>query len=144
MRIVHSLALPLAAAVQLLAAGSASAQVSVHFHLGNLPERPRLYEVQPGVQVVEGYPDAEVFYSNGWYWCRRQDGWYRSRSPRDDFYHVRRRRVPPELVQMPMGEYRDWHHDWHHGRHEARERHEEHERWEHARHEHEEHEHGHD
>jgi hypothetical protein len=45
MRIVQSLALPLAVVVQLLAAGSARAQVSVHFHLGNLPERPQLYQV---------------------------------------------------------------------------------------------------
>ena len=103
------------ACVMPLAFTAAQAQVSLHIDIG-LPVAPPLVEVQPGVQVVEGF-DGEVFFSNGWYWCRRPDGWYRARSPRAPFYFIERRRVPGVLVRMPEGRYRNWHHD--NGRHEG-------------------------
>lgn len=97
--------------VCLLALGTspASAQVHVQIELG-LPIAPPLVVIRPGVQVVEGFED-EVFFSDGWYWCRRHDGWYRARSPRARFGWVEERRVPRRLVEVPRGHYRNWHHD---------------------------------
>ncbi len=159
MRIIRSIALPLAVATQLLAAGSARAQVTIHFRLG-LPARPHLHLVRPGVQIVEGYPGAQVFYTDGSYWCRRQDGWYRARSPREDFYRVDDDDVPPTLHQWPGGpdqDFRPYNEErreeelrQRHLEEEAHERHEAHERQEaeerarrqHEHEEHEEHEHG--
>ena len=88
---------------------AAQAQVSLHIDIG-LPVAPPLVQVQPGIQVVEGFPE-EVFFSAGWYWCRRPDGWYRARSPRARFDWVDRRYVPGGLMRMPSGRYRNWHHD---------------------------------
>ena len=85
----------------------ARAGISLHIELG-LPVAPPLVEVQPGIQVVEGFPE-EVFFSGGWYWCRRPDGWYRTRSPRDRFDWVDRRFVPRGLARFPAGRYRNWH-----------------------------------
>jgi hypothetical protein len=100
--------LPLACALCLWPS-AAQAQVSLHIDIG-LPVAPPLVEVQPGIQVVEGFPE-EVFFSAGWYWCRRPDGWYRARSPRARFDWVDRRFVPGGLVRMPGdGRYRNWHH----------------------------------
>jgi len=92
----------------LLAPAFAHAQVSLHIDIG-LPVAPPLVEVQPGIQVVEGYPD-EVFFNMGWYWCRRGDGWYRARSPRARFDRVDARFVPIGLTRLPPGHYRNWHH----------------------------------
>jgi hypothetical protein len=102
---------PLLALTLLLALGTpaAHAQVHVQVELG-LPIAPPLVLVQPGVQVVEGFGE-EVFFHNGWYWCRRPDGWYRARSPRARFAWIEARRVPGVLVRAPMGHYRNWHHD---------------------------------
>jgi hypothetical protein len=119
--------------------GSARAQVAVQIHVG-LPVAPPLVVVQPGVQVVENY-DEEVFFTNGWYWVRRDGGWYRARAPRAAFVYVEPRRVPVTLVRIPPGQYRHWrredHHEWkEHRKAERRE-------WKEARkHEHE-HGHGH-
>ncbi|HJW08719.1 MAG TPA: hypothetical protein VJ483_03745 [Holophagaceae bacterium] len=96
---------------------TAHAQVSLHIDIG-LPLAPPLVEIQPGIRVVEGFDD-EVFFYNGWYWCRRPDGWYRARSPRSPFGFIDRRRVPRSLVRVPEGRYRNWHRD--EGRHEGRE-----------------------
>lgn len=92
-----------------LAASPAFAQVHVQIELG-LPVAPPLVVIQPGLQVVEGFGE-EVFFHGGWYWCRRHDGWYRSRSPRARFGWVEERRVPRLLVEVPRGHYRNWHHD---------------------------------
>jgi len=88
---------------------TAQAQVRLSINLG-LPVAPPLVQVQPGIQVVEGFGE-EVFFSGGWYWCRRPDGWYRAASPRAPFGWVDARRVPGALVRMPVGRYRNWHHD---------------------------------
>jgi hypothetical protein len=98
---------------------TAQAQVGVHIDLG-LPARPQVVEVEPGVRIVEGVPD-EVFFSGGWYWCRRGDGWYRSRSPRAHFFWVDPHRVPRAFARTPEGHYRNWrradHPEWHGPRH---------------------------
>ena len=105
-RLDHTLSL---AALLLLCPQSARAQVSVHIDLG-LPVAPRLVVVEPGIQVVEDF-DEEVFFYKGWYWCRRPNGWYRSRSPRAHFYIIEPHRVPPPLLHRPEGHYRHWRHD---------------------------------
>jgi len=103
---MNRLTLPLALLLS-LAPSAAQAQVSVHIDLG-LPIVPRLVVVQPGIQVVEGFQE-EVFFSDGWYWCRRQDGWYRARSPRERFAWIEGPRVPRSLMRVPEGHYRNWH-----------------------------------
>jgi len=92
-----------------LAAVPARAQVRLQIQLG-LPVAPPLVMVQPGIQVVEGFGE-EVFFSGGWYWCRRPDGWFRARSPQARFTWIEGRRVPPGLVRFPVGQYRNWHRD---------------------------------
>jgi hypothetical protein len=142
------LVVALALAVSLLPA-AARAQVDVNIRLG-LPVAPPLVVVQPGVQVVENYQE-EVFFTNGWYWVRRDDRWWRARTPRATFVYVEPRYVPRAIYRLPPGQYRHWHHEqakaerreW--KEHEKAERkawkaerkHEQHERHEH------EHEHGH-
>ena len=100
--------LPLPFALLLfLSPTSGQAQVNIHIDLG-LPPVPRLVVIQPGIQVVEGFGE-EVFFNSGWYWCRRPNGWYRSRSPRSQFVVVERRRVPAGLMRNPEGHNRNWH-----------------------------------
>lgn len=84
------------------------AQVSVQIQLGvPLPPSPTLVVVQPGVQVVAGYPE-EVFVHEGNYWLRRDDGWYRSSRPDAPFVVVESHNVPPPLVNLPPGQYRNY------------------------------------
>jgi len=97
-----------------LAASMAQAGVDVHIDL-NLPAAPPLVLVRPGIQVVEGFPE-EVFFHEGWYWCRRPDGWYRARAPRDRFDWVQGRKVPKGLMKEPPGHYKNWHHKGGNGR----------------------------
>jgi len=85
---------------------SASAQVDVNIRLG-LPAAPPMVVVQPGVQVVENY-DEEVFFTGGWYWVRRDDRWWRARSPRAQFVYVEPRRVPVAIYRLPPGHYKHW------------------------------------
>jgi len=85
----------------------ANAQVRLGISIG-LPMAPQLELVAPGIQVVAGFQE-EVFLQGGWYWCRRPDGWYRSRNSRAHFDYVETRRVPRGLVRMPEGHYRNWH-----------------------------------
>jgi hypothetical protein len=115
----------LLALVASLAPAAARAQVGVSVNIG-LPVAPPLVVVQPGVQIVENY-DEEVFFTNGWYWCRRPNGWFRARSPRASFVFVQPRYVPATLVRIPPGQYRHWrreeHPEWA-GHHHRGERHE--------------------
>ena len=76
-----------------------NAQVSVQIQLGvPLPPSPTLVVIQPGVQVVAGYPE-EVFFQGGYYWLRRDAGWYRSSRPDAPFVVVESHSVPPVLVK---------------------------------------------
>jgi hypothetical protein len=102
------------ALVALSVPAAARAQVAVQIQVG-LPVAPPLVVVQPGIQVVEDYHE-EVFFTGGWYWVRRDGGWYRARTPRAAFVFVEPRRVPVALVRIPPGQYRHWrredHHEW--------------------------------
>ena len=100
----------------LLALGSSMAQAGVDVHINiNLPVVPPLVTVEPGIQVVEGFPE-DVFFHEGWYWCRRPDGWYRAHSPRDRFDRIHANRVPRSLRREPVGHFRNWHQDGGYGR----------------------------
>ncbi len=86
---------------------TARAQVEMSISVG-LPVAPPLVVVQPGVQVVENYPE-EVFFVGGWYWCRRGPYWYRAPSPRASFAYVEPGYVPTRLAYMPPpGHYKHW------------------------------------
>ena len=101
-------ALPLAV-ILCLCPLALQAQGHVGIVLG-LPPITSLVVVAPGVQVVEG-AQGEVFFSGGWYWCRRGDGWYRARSPQAHFDWIDGGRVPGGLRRIPAGRYNNWHHD---------------------------------
>ena len=101
------LALALSLAVSAAAPAAASAQVAVNVQIG-LPVSPPLVVVQPGVQVVQDF-DEEVFFTSGWYWCRRGDRWYRARGPRAAFVYVEPRHVPVAIRRLPPGQYKHWH-----------------------------------
>ena len=91
-----------------LAPAPALAGVGFQLNIGIQAGAPPLAPVGPGVQVLEGCPE-EVFFSAGWYWCRRPDGWYRARGLRDRFDWVDARHVPHGMMLRPAGYYRDWH-----------------------------------
>ncbi len=102
---MRTTALFLAAVLSLpgLAAGQAS--VNIQFDLPVV--LPRLVVISPGVQVVPEVRE-EVFFHDGWYWVRRDDYWYRSRSHRGGWVVVPVRAVPPRLAALPRGHYRNW------------------------------------
>ena len=86
----------------------AAAQVSLRVELGvPLPPSPTLLVVQPGIQVVAGYPE-EVFFVGNYYWLRRDEGWYRSVHPKAGFVVVAPSRVPPGLARLPPGHYKNY------------------------------------
>jgi hypothetical protein len=101
------LALAAVAALSILAApGRATAQVSATFQL-ELPFTPHLVVVEPGIQVVESY-NEEVFVVGGAWWVRRGPVWYRAPRPGGHFVPVRVEHVPPGLVRLPPGRYKNY------------------------------------
>jgi hypothetical protein len=66
---------------------------------------PPLVVVSEGVQVVPDY-EEEVFYTDGWYWCRQDGYWYRTRNYRGGWVVVEPRYVPVGLVRIPPGKYK--------------------------------------
>ncbi len=103
---MNKLLLSLLVALLLPWPARSQAQVQLQINLG-LPPQPPLVVVQPGIQVVENW-NEEVFFVSGWYWVRRDGGWYRARSPRASFVWVEPRRVPPGLVRIPPGQYKHY------------------------------------
>jgi hypothetical protein len=98
--------LALALAVSLGVPALARAQ-SVEFRV-NLPAvLPPLVVVQPGVQVVPEQRE-EVFFHDGYYWVRRDGRWWRSPDHRRGWVIVPATRVPPPIVALPPGRYRNW------------------------------------
>jgi hypothetical protein len=97
-------------AAALLLPGLASAQFSASAGIRiDLPVvLPQLVVVSPGVQVVPDC-DQEVFFVDGVYWARHDNGWYRSRSHRGGWALVGPRYVPARLAGMPRGKYKRWH-----------------------------------
>src|SRR6185369_13269028 len=67
---------------------------------------PPMVEVQPGVMVVNDY-DQEVFFVDGWYWMRANDGrWYRTHNHQGGWAAAEPRVVPARLVGLPPGRYK--------------------------------------
>ncbi|HYG69570.1 MAG TPA: hypothetical protein VD838_17985 [Anaeromyxobacteraceae bacterium] len=98
------------ALLALLVPGLAFSQVSLSAGIRiDLPVvLPQLVVITPGVQVV---PDVgyEVFYVDGFYWTRMDDGhWYRSRSHRGGWVVAPVRVVPAYIRQIPPGHYKRW------------------------------------
>lgn len=74
----------------------------------NLPVvLPTLVVVQPGVSVVPGM-DVEVFYSGGYYWTRRDDGWYRAQDHQGHWTRIDERQVPMLIARSPPGRYKHY------------------------------------
>lgn len=98
-----SLVLAVLAAPAIGQAQSASASIDLRL---NLPVvLPQLVVVTPGVQVVPEV-EEEVFFVDGFYWVRRDAGWYRSRSHRNGWVMVPVRAVPVRIVEIPRGKYK--------------------------------------
>ncbi|HSM92786.1 MAG TPA: hypothetical protein VLT47_07825 [Anaeromyxobacteraceae bacterium] len=90
----------------LLSPALASAQIRASFSLDLPVVLPQLVVIQPGIQVVPDV-DYEVFHADGFYWTRRDGGWYRSTSPRAGWVYMPRG-VPPGLTRIPPGHYKHW------------------------------------
>jgi hypothetical protein len=80
-------------------------QVSVPVPTIRFEVAPPLVVVSPGVQVVRDYGD-EVFFVDGWYWCRRDSYWFRTRDYRGGWVVAERHYVPATLVKIPPGHYK--------------------------------------
>ena len=93
--------------VALAAPAAASAQAHLSIRIGLPAVLPALVVVEPGVQVVQDFGE-EVFFVGGYYWARRDEGWYRAHDHRARWTHVEPRRVPTALVRIPAGHYRHW------------------------------------
>ncbi len=68
---------------------------------------PTLVVVQPGVSVIPNQP-VEVFYSGGYYWTRRDNGWYRTHDHNGGWARIEERQVPVVIVQSPPGQYKHY------------------------------------
>ena len=66
---------------------------------------PQLVEVSPGVQVVPEYGE-EVFFVDGWYWCRAGGAWFRTRDYRGGWVVAERAYVPTIIVKTKPGKYK--------------------------------------
>jgi hypothetical protein len=102
---MRTIALVIAALISLPGAAAAQARVDIRFDLPVV--LPPLVVVSPGVQVVPEVRE-EVFFHDGWYWVRRDEYWYRSRTHRSGWMMVPPQRVPSRLVALPPGKYRNW------------------------------------
>jgi hypothetical protein len=97
----------LAVAVMFGLPALAGAQTSVSINIGLPIAPPRLVVVSPGIQVVPEFHE-EVFFSDGFYWVRRDQVWYHSRVHTGGWVVVPGGRVPPGLARIPPGKYKKW------------------------------------
>ena len=104
---MRKLTLALAGALLLPAIAEAQIRASAGLSIDLPVVLPQLVVVQPGIRVVPEC-DHEVFYTNGYYWVREDDVWYRSRSHRGGWVVAPMRRVPAALVKVPPGHYKRW------------------------------------
>lgn len=91
---------------------TASAQISVEIGLPSIhfSVPPPVVVVSPGIQVVVDQPE-EIFLVNGYYWCRRDDYWYRSVDYRGNWVYVEHTHVPRTLYVLPKGKYKHYKHE---------------------------------
>lgn len=114
-----ALALPFAAAAQV------DVRIAVPVPTIRFEVAPPVVEVEPGVTIVENH-EEEIFVSGGWYWCRRDGHWFRTRDWREPAWaHVEPRYVPAPIFRVPPGHYRRWrreeHKEWKEREHAFRE-----------------------
>ena len=81
------------------------AQIQVQLPIITFPAPPPLIVIQPGVQVVEDNDD-EVFFTDGYYWVRRDGRWFKSKDHKGSWVVAEDRVVPAPLVKLPPGQYR--------------------------------------
>jgi hypothetical protein len=68
---------------------------------------PTLVVVQPGVSVIPNQP-VEVFYNGGYYWTRRDSGWYRTHDHNGGWTRIDERQVPVVIARSPPGQYKHY------------------------------------
>lgn len=68
---------------------------------------PPLVEIEPGVQVVSEYGE-EVFFTEGYYWHRRDGHWFRSHDHSGNWASVESHEVPGRLHGYSPGQYRNY------------------------------------
>lgn len=73
------------------------------------PAPPPLVVIQPGIQVVEDH-DEEVFFTDGFYWHRRDGNWFRTKEHNGKWVVVEERIVPRPLVGFRPGTYKRYKH----------------------------------
>ena len=95
---MRKLMLALAGALLLPVIADAQVRASAGLSIDLPVVLPQLVVVQPGIRVVPEC-DHEVFYTNGYYWAREDNIWYRSRSHRGGWVVAPVRRVPAALVK---------------------------------------------
>jgi len=102
-----ALSIALAGALSLPSAASAQgAYAEIHLQLPVV--LPPMVVIQPGVQVVTDL-DHEVFFVDGAYYARHDDGWYRAANPHAGAWvGVAPHAVPVALVKIPPGKYKKW------------------------------------
>ena len=78
--------------------------------LGLPAVRPPLVAVQSGVSVLADV-DVEVFYTEGYYWTRRDTRWFRAHDHRGGWAPMEPWQVPLTIVDSPPGRYLRHHGD---------------------------------
>jgi hypothetical protein len=68
---------------------------------------PTLVVVQPGVSVIPNQP-IEVFYTGGYYWTHRDNGWYRTHDHNGNWARIDDQRVPVVIARSPPGQYKHY------------------------------------
>ena len=101
-----ALSIALAGALAVPAAASAQGYAEIHLELPEV--LPPVVVIQPGVQVIPQI-NHEVFLVDGAYYARHNGGWYRAPEPHAGAWtYVPEKTVPPSLVKIPPGKYKNW------------------------------------
>jgi hypothetical protein len=79
----------------------------VVFSIGLPVVLPTLVVVQPGVSVIPNQ-SVEVFFSGGYYWTRRDGGWYRTHDHNGSWSRIDDRQVPMVIARSPPGQYKHY------------------------------------
>ena len=97
------------------------------------PAPPPLVVIQPGIQVVEDH-DEEVFFTDGYYWHRREGNWFRTKEHNGKWVVVEEKAVPVKLVAFKPGAYRHYKHEMREEKRERKEERKEEKREKHGKH----------
>jgi hypothetical protein len=81
--------------------------ISIQLPVIKFEAPPPLVVVEPGIQVVQDYDD-EVYFVDGWYWCRRDGNWFRTRDHHGGWVYIEQRGVPVNIVKVPPGKYKHY------------------------------------